>query len=159
MQFTNGAQCFSDSCYFPWSTPGFTTWRPESLLRHLDCLHHPERVLIDFMAVSGTISSWSVKINAKEFHDVIDICFSSCTWCVSLQRWRFCTRYNSTLAAPSPDESPKEYSEKITNIVDEISKLTLIEVADLNELLKVNHFSNHFLIEFLGMFVINFDSY
>ncbi|XP_058964377.2 large ribosomal subunit protein bL12m-like [Pocillopora verrucosa] len=60
----------------------------------------------------------------------------SCTWCVSLQRWRFCTRYNSTLAAPSPDESPKEYSEKITNIVDEISKLTLIEVADLNELLK-----------------------
>ncbi|PFX30118.1 39S ribosomal protein L12, mitochondrial [Stylophora pistillata] len=60
----------------------------------------------------------------------------SCTWCVSLQRWRFCTRYNSTLSAPSPDESPKEYSEKITNIVDEISKLTLIEVADLNELLK-----------------------
>ncbi|KAL9957143.1 hypothetical protein ACROYT_G038745 [Oculina patagonica] len=65
----------------------------------------------------------------------------SCTWCVSLQRWRIHTRfnsaaYNSTLSAPQPDDSEKEYPEKITNIVDEISKLTLIEVADLNELLK-----------------------
>ena len=75
-----------------------------------------------------------------------DICFASCTWCVSLQRWRFCTRFNSTLSAPPPDESPKEYSEKITNIVDEISKLTLIEVADLNELLKVNPLSEKFNI-------------
>ena len=31
----------------------------------------------------------------------------------------------------------KEYPEKIKSIVDEISKLTLLEVADLNELLKV----------------------
>jgi len=41
------------------------------------------------------------------------------------------------LSAPQPDDAVKEYPEKITNIVDEISKLTLIEVADLNELLKV----------------------
>lgn len=66
----------------------------------------------------------------------------SCTWCVSLQRWRIHTRFNSaayssTLSAPQPDDAVKEYPEKITNIVDEISKLTLIEVADLNELLKV----------------------
>lgn len=70
----------------------------------------------------------------------------SCTWCVSLQRWRIRTRsnyfgaFNSTLSAPQPDDSVKEYPEKIINIVDEISKLTLVEVADLNELLKVNHF-------------------
>lgn len=42
------------------------------------------------------------------------------------------------MSAPQPDDSAKEYPEKITNIVDEISKLTLVEVADLNELLKVN---------------------
>lgn len=41
------------------------------------------------------------------------------------------------MSAPQPDDAVKEYPEKITNIVDEISKLTLIEVADLNELLKV----------------------
>ena len=64
---------------------------------------------------------------------------SRCTWCVSLQRWRFggCTRYDSTLAQPRPDDAVKEYPDKIKSIVDEISKLTLIEVADLNELLKV----------------------
>lgn len=70
----------------------------------------------------------------------------SCTWCVSLQRWRIHSRfnsaaYNSTLSAPQPDDAVKEYPEKITNIVDEISKLTLIEVADLNELLKVRKVS------------------
>lgn len=41
----------------------------------------------------------------------------------------------SAIAQPQPVES-KQYPEKITNIVTEISKLTLIEVADLNELLK-----------------------
>jgi len=76
------------------------------------------------------------------FNDVNDIFISSSSWCVSLQRWRIHTRfnsaaYNSTLSAPQPDDAVKEYPEKITNIVDEISKLTLIEVADLNELLKV----------------------
>lgn len=73
---------------------------------------------------------------------MIYIFICSCTWCVSLQRWRIHTRfnsaaYNSTLSAPQPDDAAKEYPEKITNIVDGISKLTLIEVADLNELLKV----------------------
>ncbi|KAK3090789.1 hypothetical protein FSP39_014631 [Pinctada imbricata] len=33
-------------------------------------------------------------------------------------------------------DTDKEYSPKIHNIVDEISKLTLVEVCDLNELLK-----------------------
>ena len=42
-----------------------------------------------------------------------------------------------TLAAPSPDGQPKEYPQKIVNLVDNISQLTLLEVADLNELLKV----------------------
>ena len=76
------------------------------------------------------------------FDNVSDIFIYSCSWCVSLQRWRIHTRfnsvaYNSTLPAPQPDDAVKEYPEKITNIVDEISKLTLVEVADLNELLKV----------------------
>ena len=34
-------------------------------------------------------------------------------------------------------EAEKEYDPKITSIVDSISKLTLLEVADLNTLLKV----------------------
>ena len=41
------------------------------------------------------------------------------------------------IAAPTADGETKEYSENITTIVDKISKLTLVEVADLNELLKV----------------------
>lgn len=75
-------------------------------------------------------------------NNVSDMFICSCTWCASLQRWRIHKRfnsaaYNSTLSAPQPDDAVKEYPEKIINIVDEISKLTLIEVADLNELLKV----------------------
>ncbi|XP_067045394.1 large ribosomal subunit protein bL12m-like [Acropora muricata] len=61
------------------------------------------------------------------------------TWRASIQRWQFCAgcmRHDSTLAAPSPDNSAKEYPEKIRGIVDDISKLTLLEVSDLNELLK-----------------------
>ncbi|XP_020611294.1 39S ribosomal protein L12, mitochondrial-like isoform X2 [Orbicella faveolata] len=66
---------------------------------------------------------------------------ATCYRSYSSIRWRIHTRfnsaaYNSTLSAPQPDDAVKEYPEKITNIVDEISKLTLIEVADLNELLK-----------------------
>lgn len=44
--------------------------------------------------------------------------------------------------APQADDDSKRYSPKIQNIVQEISKLTLIEVADLNELLKVSMASN-----------------
>lgn len=52
-----------------------------------------------------------------------------------------------TLAAPSPDGQPKEYPQKIVNLVDSISQLTLLEVSDLNELLKVLYVasSNHFV--------------
>ncbi|EDV27307.1 uncharacterized protein TRIADDRAFT_20666, partial [Trichoplax adhaerens] len=41
-----------------------------------------------------------------------------------------------TMPKPSADDQPKEYPEKIVNIVDNISQLTILEVADLNELLK-----------------------
>lgn len=37
---------------------------------------------------------------------------------------------------PQMDGESREYSPKIVNIVDEISKLNLIEVSDLNELLR-----------------------
>ena len=37
---------------------------------------------------------------------------------------------------PTLDGQPKEYSPKIQTLVDEISKLNLIEVSDLNELLR-----------------------
>ena len=37
---------------------------------------------------------------------------------------------------PFPDSEAKAYPDKIVKIVDEISGLTLLEVADLNELLK-----------------------
>lgn len=42
----------------------------------------------------------------------------------------------SAIPQPAPDAASKQYPEKISNIVSEISKLTLVEVADLNELLK-----------------------
>ena len=38
---------------------------------------------------------------------------------------------------PRKDGQPKVYTEKIQSIVNEISKLTLGEVSDLNSLLKV----------------------
>lgn len=37
----------------------------------------------------------------------------------------------------APNSSLKVYSPKIQKLVDDISQLTLLEVADLNELLKV----------------------
>ncbi|OQR75572.1 39S ribosomal protein L12 [Tropilaelaps mercedesae] len=42
----------------------------------------------------------------------------------------------SAIPQPVPVGAAKEYPEKIYNIVSEISKLSLIEIADLNELLK-----------------------
>jgi hypothetical protein len=45
----------------------------------------------------------------------------------------------------------KTYSEKIQRLVDDISKLSLVDVMDLNELLKVRVFSNiDQLFEFLN---------
>lgn len=46
-------------------------------------------------------------------------------------------QYNTQpLTEPSPSGEPKNYPVKIQNIVNEISKLTLLEVAELNQLLK-----------------------
>lgn len=42
----------------------------------------------------------------------------------------------SAVPPPTLDGQPKEYSAKIQTLVDEISKLNLIEVSDLNELLR-----------------------
>jgi len=41
------------------------------------------------------------------------------------------------LPVPQADNDDKKYPEKISRIVEDISKLTLIETAQLNELLKV----------------------
>lgn len=35
------------------------------------------------------------------------------------------------------DDAPKEYSPKIQQLVQDIANLTLLEISDLNELLKV----------------------
>ena len=43
------------------------------------------------------------------------------------------------LLPPRQDGSEKEYSAKIRQLVDDISKLTVLEVSDLNELLKVSN--------------------
>lgn len=43
---------------------------------------------------------------------------------------------SSAVPPPTLDGQPKEYSAKIQTLVDEISKLNLIEVSDLNELLR-----------------------
>ena len=54
-----------------------------------------------------------------------------------LRNWSTSSSRFSSLAAPEPDDAEKEYPEKVKNIVDAISKMTLIEVAELNDLLKV----------------------
>lgn len=41
------------------------------------------------------------------------------------------------IAAPPLDGAPKHYSPKIQQLVNDIASLTLLEVSDLNELLKV----------------------
>ncbi|CAH1794152.1 unnamed protein product [Owenia fusiformis] len=56
------------------------------------------------------------------------------TTVVGTNHIRLCS--SQTLSLPHEEGSDKQYSNKITNIVEEISQLTLIEVADLNELLK-----------------------
>lgn len=52
-----------------------------------------------------------------------------------------CTRQysNGAIPAPSRDNEPKQYPEKISSLVDQIAALKLSEVSDLNELLKVFH--------------------
>lgn len=46
------------------------------------------------------------------------------------------SKQNEVLHTPPLDNAPKEYSPKIQQLVDDIAKLTLLEIADLNELLK-----------------------
>ncbi len=41
--------------------------------------------------------------------------------------------------SPTPDGQPRQYSAKIVQIVEAIASLTLVEVADLNEALKVHY--------------------
>ncbi|XP_036400669.1 39S ribosomal protein L12, mitochondrial-like [Megalops cyprinoides] len=43
---------------------------------------------------------------------------------------------SDTIAAPPLDGAPKHYSPKIQQLVNDIASLTLLEVSDLNELLK-----------------------
>lgn len=43
---------------------------------------------------------------------------------------------SDAIATPSLDGAPKQYSPKIQQLVNDIASLTLIEVSDLNELLK-----------------------
>ena len=46
------------------------------------------------------------------------------------------------LPAPTSSDVPKSYPDHIVGLVDDISKLTLLEVSNLNELLKVStHYS------------------
>lgn len=52
-----------------------------------------------------------------------------------------CSQQNEALASPPLDNAPKEYSPKIQQLVQDIASLTLLEISDLNELLKVPVFS------------------
>ncbi|XP_039200735.1 39S ribosomal protein L12, mitochondrial isoform X1 [Crotalus tigris] len=47
-----------------------------------------------------------------------------------------CSKCSEVLASPSMDDAPKEYSPKIQQLVQDIANLTLLEISDLNELLK-----------------------
>lgn len=44
--------------------------------------------------------------------------------------------HSDTIATPPLDGAPKQYSPKIQQLVNDIASLTLLEVSDLNELLK-----------------------
>nr|XP_046272274.1 39S ribosomal protein L12, mitochondrial [Scatophagus argus] len=44
--------------------------------------------------------------------------------------------HSDAIASPPLDGAPKEYSPKIQQLVNDIASLTLLEVSDLNELLK-----------------------
>lgn len=44
---------------------------------------------------------------------------------------------SDAIATPPFDGTPKQYSPKIQQLVNDIASLTLLEVSDLNELLKV----------------------
>lgn len=44
--------------------------------------------------------------------------------------------HSDAIAAPPLDGAPKQYSPKIQQLVNDIASLTLLEVSDLNELLK-----------------------
>ena len=45
--------------------------------------------------------------------------------------------HSDAIATPPLDGAPKQYSPKIQQLVNDIASLTLLEVSDLNELLKV----------------------
>ena len=65
-------------------------------------------------------------------------------------------RLMSSDPMPLPSEDlnqAKKYTPKVTQIVDQIEKLTLLEVADLNELLKVKR---QFLIVSFCVFKLHF---
>ncbi|XP_004071435.1 39S ribosomal protein L12, mitochondrial isoform X1 [Oryzias latipes] len=44
--------------------------------------------------------------------------------------------HSETIATPPLDGAPKQYSPKVQQLVNDIASLTLLEVSDLNELLK-----------------------
>lgn len=48
-----------------------------------------------------------------------------------------CALRNEPLPTPALENAPKQYHPKIQQLVDQIASLTLLEVSDLNELLKV----------------------
>ena len=61
--------------------------------------------------------------------------------CLGLRSTILSSSHMSTEAMPLPNADPsakKIYPEKISTIVEQIAKLNLLEVADLNELLKVS---------------------
>ncbi|KAH0629395.1 hypothetical protein JD844_011447 [Phrynosoma platyrhinos] len=47
-----------------------------------------------------------------------------------------CSQQSEALATPPLDSAPKVYSPKIQQLVQDIANLTLLEISDLNELLK-----------------------
>ncbi|XP_060700436.1 39S ribosomal protein L12, mitochondrial [Hemiscyllium ocellatum] len=57
------------------------------------------------------------------------------TFC-ALRALRTSACNHDSLTTPPLDTAPKEYSPKIKQLVQEIASLTLLEIADLNELLK-----------------------
>lgn len=57
--------------------------------------------------------------------------------CVARQLRISSHRRSEALAGAPLDNAPKEYPPKIQQLVQDIASLTLLEISDLNELLKV----------------------
>lgn len=91
-----------------------------------------------FVLISYCYHFWSVFFRLAQKHQLLKHCQCICTN-------RLYSTATDVIQPPHAEGEVKTYPPKIEKIVQDISQLSLLEVADLNELLKVSHSSSHFI--------------